>query len=281
METGALAVDPIEAAFNRLQIEIFVSRRLILGEWPWELDLNSAFWRLYVNNRSGASIIYKNKEIPLRPGRIYIVPAWVRFQTRVYRRGPQNFIHFSFIGLPSTLMRRIFHKPILLPTLGLLRELSHRWQAGLTRTRNLNDWEWARALVHAAVATMSSRLSTSDQRACFQSLTQTHRMRPALEAIEQRLAHPPTNPELAAMCHYSTDHFIREFNRILGMTPSRYGLERRIAIAAQWLTTSARSIEDIAEKTGFTDRFHFSRVFKTHIKSTPAAYRRMHGVAGE
>jgi transcriptional regulator GlxA family with amidase domain len=58
-------------------------------------------------------------------------------------------------------------------------------------------------------------------------------IRPALDAIEASLADPPSNEDLAALCGISPNQLIRRFNNALGMTPARYGLERRVAIAAR------------------------------------------------
>ncbi|CAN5578262.1 hypothetical protein BH09VER1_BH09VER1_32040 [soil metagenome] len=83
------------------------------------------------------------------------------------------------------------------------------------------------------------------------------RVQSALECIEGRLANPPTVSEMAALSHASPSHFIRTFRRMVGLTPSQYYLERRIATDAQWLLESSRTIDQIAKSVGFTDRFQF------------------------
>jgi AraC-like DNA-binding protein len=98
--------------------------------------------------------------------------------------------------------------------------------------------------------------------------------RPALEHIEAHLAKPPTNAELAALCHFSSDYFIVRFRSCIGRTPGQYLLERRLAVAAQKLLFSSESIESVAAQTGFCDRFHLSRAFKMRFGLSPAAYRK-------
>jgi AraC-like DNA-binding protein len=44
--------------------------------------------------------------------------------------------------------------------------------------------------------------------------------------------------------------------------------------ATYMLCYTCRKIEEIAEMTGFTDRYHFSRVFKHQRGKSPAAYRK-------
>jgi transcriptional regulator GlxA family with amidase domain len=80
--------------------------------------------------------------------------------------------------------------------------------------------------------------------------------------------------DLAEICGYSTDHFSRLFRGLYGVTPSRYLQEVRVRHAAQLLLETALSIEQIAEQTGFSDRFHFSRVFGASTGLGPAGFRR-------
>ena len=87
---------------------------------------------------------------------------------------------------------------------------------------------------------------------------------------------PPDNAELAVLFGMSPDHFIRRFKAGTGLTPAQYRLQRRVLTAAHWLAGTERTIEDIAEATGFTDRFYFTKMFKARLAVTPAAYRRSH-----
>lgn len=265
----------VERMLNRVQLQIAAAQAMVVSDF-WRFDLFSPFWRLYVNNRAGAGITFRGKRIALTPGRVYLIPAWVRFATHTIRPVKQYYIHFYLSGLPPTLLRRIFDHPLWLERTGILKELSDRWQHGLEREPGPAEVNWAYALAHAALAMAMERLSSTDQRDCFRWLSESNVVRPALECVDSRLAQPPDNEELARLCHMSSDHFIRKFRETVGMTPARYGLEWRLSIAAQWLTGTERTIEEIAEATGFTDRFHFSRVFKKRFTVPPVSYRRRH-----
>jgi len=278
MELGDTHVSPSEEALRRIQVQLAVSRRFKIDR-TWRYDLQSPFWRLYVNNLSGAFITHAGRRLTLEANRIYLVPAWVRFQSVAVRPIMQDHLHFYVTGLPPTLLRRLFHRPLLLSRDSVLDGLCRRWREGFRSKASVAKLGWATSLAYAAVATATDDLSEGSQRACFDSLSKLSPIGPALERIDESLSHPPTNPELARLCHFSTDRFIRKFRLIVGMTPARYGLERRVALAAQWLTASSRTIEEIADASGFTDRFHFSRVFKTRLGMPPVAYRRLHRVA--
>ena len=276
MHSGQETVTPVEEMLQTLSLHIAVSRRRTLADWSY--DLCSPFWRLYANNRSGAFLIVQDRRIDLRPDRIYLIPAGVVFRTGLEREVRHDYVHFYLNGFPASLHRRLFPAPHAVPIDAILRPLLSRWRAGL-KAGPARDWTafgWASALAHAAVATAFGTLPSEEREACRRWLTQANDVRPALRALEEGLAHPPDNETLAALCSLSANHFIRVFRRAVGVTPAKYGLERRLAVAAGWLVGSPRPIEAIAAATGFTDRFHFSRSFKARYGVAPAAYRHLH-----
>ena len=83
-----------------------------------------------------------------------------------------------------------------------------------------------------------------------------------------------THAVLAARCGLSTDHLIRLFRRHLGQTPGHYVQERRLAAAARDLVHSDDSIDAVAERHGFANRFYFTRVFTRRMGQAPATWRK-------
>lgn len=63
------------------------------------------------------------------------------------------------------------------------------------------------------------------------------------------------------------------FKEKTGGTLHRAILDERIALAKQWLTRTNRSIEEIAEDTGFSSRSHFCTAFKKITGISPRRYR--------
>ncbi len=267
-----------ERALQNLVAKVLVSRRFTLDS-TWDFDLVSPFWRLYAQSRSGASIVWKGQTRKLEPDCIHLIPAWLRFQTRTEVPLEQDYLHFSLAGIPADLQRRLFDRPFALPVDSILSPLLEVWRQGLSWPEaSLSDHSWASALVHACLAEVFRQLPDSGPDAFFRSFSETSPVHPALEHLEAHLAEPPSVGELAARCGMSPDHFIRVFRTWTGTTPAQYGLERRVEAAAELLTETGRSIKDIAEATGFVDRFHFTKVVKARLGLPPAEYRRLHWV---
>lgn len=273
MDIGSPLSTDEEAFFRNLTLKVLLTRRTVLAD-DWSFDLCSPYWRLYVNKERGAFINMGGDRIPLHPGMLYLIPAWLRFSTGVASPAIQNYIHFEFQNFPSGIHRNHFSRMLALPLTGELRQICIRWEKALMQEES-PPWlvlAHAHALVYSS---MALALETSPEgRDCFAWAAGSGRFKPALDFITDHLAEPIRNEDLARLCGMSTSHFIRTFRGALGMTPTQYVMDRRIASSAEMLTCTERSIEDIAEALGFSDRFHFSKAFAQRLNATPAAYRR-------
>ncbi len=79
--------------------------------------------------------------------------------------------------------------------------------------------------------------------------------------------------DLAAFVNYSPYHFIRIFKKHTGKTPFEYLTELKIERARDLLALKTYSISEISILCGFSNRTHFSTVFKRIAGTTPSQYR--------
>jgi len=80
--------------------------------------------------------------------------------------------------------------------------------------------------------------------------------------------------ELAKVCGYSTSYFGKFFLKIVGTTPAKYILNRRISLAKEQLCQSNVKLENLALSLGFYDTSHFIRLFKKAEGLTPAEFKK-------
>lgn len=78
---------------------------------------------------------------------------------------------------------------------------------------------------------------------------------------------------LAEHAGLSKFHFVRQFQRSVGMTPGAYLRTLRLCHAARLLRRRPDPIVDIAMAVGFSDHPSFSRAFARHMGMTPSQYR--------
>ena len=103
--------------------------------------------------------------------------------------------------------------------------------------------------------------------------TQDLLVRRALLAMQQHMDSPLSVSRIAESLSVSRRQLERHFSEQLGVTPGDADKQIRIAQARHLLTTTHRSISEIAAETGFCDASHFIRVFKASEAAAPAAWR--------
>jgi AraC-like DNA-binding protein len=96
----------------------------------------------------------------------------------------------------------------------------------------------------------------------------------ALTLIHSRHAHPWTIPELARQVGVSRSVLSDRFREFLGEPPMTYLTRWRLQLGARELTSTPRSVAEIAADVGYESEAAFNRAFKREYGLPPAKYRR-------
>lgn len=78
--------------------------------------------------------------------------------------------------------------------------------------------------------------------------------------------------DLSDLLHCSKFYFLREFKKLVGVTPYQYLMSKRLEQAKALLTADKVNIALIAHELGFNDQSHFTRAFKSHFGVTPGQF---------
>lgn len=78
---------------------------------------------------------------------------------------------------------------------------------------------------------------------------------------------------IAEMFHFSAHYLARVFRRKYGLSPLAYLVQVRMNYAKDLLAHTRLPIRDIAEQTGYSDLYYFSKLFKKQSGITPVQYR--------
>ena len=95
--------------------------------------------------------------------------------------------------------------------------------------------------------------------------------RRALELIDARLDARLTVDMLAREVGLSPAHFARAFKETIGRAPHQYLLWLRLERARRLLELPGADLSGIAQRMGFADQAHFTRLFKRAYGITPGA----------
>jgi AraC-like DNA-binding protein len=97
--------------------------------------------------------------------------------------------------------------------------------------------------------------------------------------LESRWRELRSLEQIAAECHVAPAHLCRLFQRFDHQSPYQCLLRLKMQHAAECLQTTSATIKQIADDLGFSDPFHFSRVFKAVLGMTPSRFAQVAGRA--
>lgn len=97
----------------------------------------------------------------------------------------------------------------------------------------------------------------------------------ALAWLDRNYLRMPSLAEIARAAGRSPAHLHACFTAAIGRTPAGYALDRRMGDAHQLLTGTALPITVVAERCGYADPLHFSRVVRRHFGCSPQGVRGM------
>ncbi len=96
----------------------------------------------------------------------------------------------------------------------------------------------------------------------------------ARDLINQRLADPPTLPELAKLVGTNEYTLKRGFKEMFGTTVFSYLTTQRLALARTYLLETDKTAAEIANELGYATPQHFHAAFKKHFQRTPNSMRK-------
>lgn len=92
--------------------------------------------------------------------------------------------------------------------------------------------------------------------------------------IRINYARPISTRKIAKALGYNADYLGRVYHQVYGCTLTEAIHKRRVSMACDYLLDSNLSIEQIAQKCGFTDPGYFRRIFQRYQRVSPNAYRK-------
>ena len=99
--------------------------------------------------------------------------------------------------------------------------------------------------------------------------------RRVIEYVEANFGRAVSVRELAYLAELSTHHFVRMFQKSLGLTPYQYLLERRVERAKELLQDQTANLAQVGLSTGFCSQSHFTSTFHRAVGVTPAAFQKL------
>jgi len=287
-----LKIDPsgVYQNFRDVQIKLFSCRYWVLEEWECD-DLTVPFWRIYHSCLSGGKIIFKDRVIRIEEDSIIIIPPNTSFSSQLkknYNKSEESikgrrfgeeddlrslknrdmvdqlFIHFS-LGYPlDFLNNEVYVIRCDWIAKGLLKEIK---QSCIEDTSfSFQECLRIKNLIIETLLRLPDRI--------WQSENIDQRIFKSIKFIEANYKNKITNEALADDANMATNSFARLFKSILGTSLQQYILKVRIEAACNLIHHTDKSLDDISYDCGFSDRHHFSKIFKKLMKVNPSDYKK-------
>ena len=277
-------------SFTSIKLNILCCRFWKLELWDCH-DMAFPFWRIYWNKNTGGVLKKSQTTYNMESDTIYVIPPFTSFSTKyvknhfyeqginVYGRSMKEhddeeitskssllhlFIHFN-LGVPfDNVFPDIFKIKI---TPNLLEKLNY-----LTNRLKIENTVFYATYTLKLQSIINDILSNIGPE-LFEILNLDYRILNVIRHLENHIEENPSNSELANIANMATNSFSRLFTKQMNMTLHAYVMKRKIAQSCDLFLHSIKSVEEVAYTIGFSDRYHFSRVFKSVTGATPAVYK--------
>lgn len=238
---------------NIIQYSFITTGNRLLWTNP---NRNAPFWRFYWNLTTGAKIIFNDHEIELLPEKIVLIPPNITYASIGTQTFSQLYMHFTWdIDI-------VVKSPLELSVVDEMKLLA-----------DVENWfEKDEPFFAVRMYAILLRYLVSIPAGLNTGRASDPRIGEAVRIMNENVK--ISNKEIAHVLHMSCDNFQRLFKCRMGTSPHQYLLGRRMEKAQSLLLNPLLSVEEIAQMTGFSNRYQFSKTFNSYFKVSPATYRK-------
>jgi AraC-like DNA-binding protein len=219
------------------------------------------------------SAVLAGHEFDLTPGTIFTYSPRVEHQIRTDPQRPLAKYFADVVANPRSwrLLREAGLKPDsawlsnrAADVQRLFQELIHHGVAAHPGSRPICDHLLQALLLLAAQSAFSA---TSAAMVAYKTYQR------CCETIDRNALEVRTLAEVGALCQLDPAYICRLFRRYEGRSPYQRLLRARMMHAAYRLRTPGTLVKEVAHELGYSDPFHFSRVFKRVFACSPSELR--------
>lgn len=291
--------DPSSIAqyFPQFSVNIHCCRYWWLKKWE-HTTLSFPFWRIYYNFKEGAVIEYRDNEYRMETDKIYLIAPNTDYRSRIEgNKMPDSGYHLEGGSIGSltkeekekilvgrTIEHLFIHFSLGFPydnaslgiyPLALDENLKNKINYLKQYLSGTNDTTLFNVQAFLVVQSLICEVLQSVDESKWKQGASDIRVARIINYIENHYDQDLSNELLASKACMSTNSFSRLFKNEIGASLQKYIKKKRIDYACMLLTHSNMSIDEITFKAGFSNRFHFTRVFHEIVQTTPAKYKNL------
>lgn len=231
---------------------------------------NPGGYRLLYIADGGGKILAEGLCLHVAPGDLAILPSTKTFRIKTRQQSLRCYHTVLFpCGMNGGEIDRLLKAPMPKVAIGLKR----RWYFEAMKSRLASPHDFARKAAFYDLVALIYEINTPHPEYAEESVP----IENALREIQRRLTEPVLDVAgLAAQAKLTPSYFIRLFKSRLGVPPLRYFIRLKIEALEPLVARTELPFHSLARDFGFSDPFHFSRMFKQVTGLSPSQYRHQH-----
>lgn len=258
-----------------LSIDLITANKTLVkpGLWHGKVACATLTRIWFIKKGSSAWVKYKNNKSILNENSIYIIPTKSNFEYGVDSDVLIEWCHihmkifgflnaFDFIEIPLEI--KLNSKEI--------NNISKILNS-LIKVPKPNEAH-ASILFQKNILSLLEFIIPKDLDFNFDQIQGIQKLLPAIELMKQTMKSNVGINELAKSVHLERNYFSTLFKKVLLISPIQYYHLLRCQSAQSLLQNRAIKMEEIAQEFGYTDAFHFSKMFKKTIGISPSDFRK-------
>ncbi|XPF94739.1 AraC family transcriptional regulator [Colwellia sp. RE-S-Sl-9] len=259
---------------SQIKLHVYTAHKMKTDTSWAGSDFINHYNRLYYVESGEAVLQFKDIEILMQPGYLYLIPAYQLISH--YSKGDFTFYwtHFQ-ASLDANLdLFMIYGKPQGI-NCKTLPHISQNFDALIQSMNNVHPTVGLTRMLHL-LRLLEPFIEKFSKSPNLPTNFKHQALIPALDMIQANLTKPLEIQTLAEISNLSPEHFSRKFKSAFNISPKRYILSKRIELAKQLLLEKF-SVGEVSEQCGFCDLYHFSRTFKQSTGMSPTQFCKAYG----
>ncbi len=242
-------------------IEVLLHRCVALKKWQIT-GPGSPFWRLYYPLSDGAEVLCGDMRQLLRAGEVYLIPPHSRLSFEAHLPFTKWYLHFTLKGDLQQQETGMYLVQRTEPIDHLLARVCPLPDSADEPCQPFDTI----GLIALCLSHCTAVLGDEQQ--------SDARLQRAVQLMHARLTEKLTLADICTVTGLRERALNHLFLRHTGLSPIRYLIELRLNEACRLLRYTDASVEEVAESSGFANRFYLDRMMKKHRHLTAAGFRR-------